>query len=63
MTHDLLALGYEIVRDVPGARPFWRIIHTGPPRPTIKPRPKHEIRTVGSGRRTIKAEKGSPDTS
>ncbi len=32
---DLAALGYELVSDVPHARPFWRIVHDAGPRKRI----------------------------
>jgi len=37
---DLRALGYELVKDVRGARPFWRIVHAGPPRQPLSHKPK-----------------------
>ena len=32
---DLAALGYQLVSDVHGARPFWRIVHDAGPRKRI----------------------------
>ena len=33
---NLAALGYELVLDVHGARPFWRMVHdTGPRKPIV----------------------------